>query len=55
MQQLTRLLLLAALLSGGLVGCGQKSDDGPVPKPGGKRMTLEEAEKLRPKKKGSDN
>lgn len=57
MQQLARTALffaLASILSGVLAGCGEKTDDGPVPPADGKRMSLEEAEKLRPKKKGSD-
>ncbi|RYG47170.1 hypothetical protein EON79_08075 [bacterium] len=58
MQQLSRFALAAVvfgLLSGLVAGCGEKAEDGPVPKAGGKRMSFEEAEKIRPKKKGSES
>jgi hypothetical protein len=52
MQQLVRLFLLAMLVAPILIGCGSKPAEGTPPPPGGERMSLEEAEKLRPKKRG---
>jgi hypothetical protein len=54
MQQLIRSLLLVAVVVPMLVACGSKEAEATPAGGESKRLSLEEAEKMRPKKKGDE-